>query len=300
MLRLAVVIPVVLAFAATPALLEEATPPSVTAEPNSEGGLDITIHTHDSSDVKDLHVLPPETPKGAKVDADIDVNSLPSGWTGRPSGKGLSFGAGSSGSALPANSTHTFKLTPGSGSKPHPGCSWSLTRDGAAKPPKDPYPGDPGPTDPVINWGKGDPSKPFRIPVKGVTLTIPPETSPAFDVSLDSDAPVNLDAFCDGEPSATFRVFVLETTPRAQKLRHVQTGGNEDRTLGFDGEVCTNPPFFIMPDHGALDATAHASIAVRRYEPIGDRTYDLIFVVDDNGDRRFTVDDVAGVIEIHN
>jgi len=302
MLRLSFVVPLAaVALLAAPALFEITTPPTVTAQPNSEGGLDVTVSTNDSGDVKDLHILPPETPKGAKVDADIDVDSLPAGWTGRPSNKGLSFGAGSAGSALPPNSTHTFKLRPGSGTTPR-NCSWSVTRDGATKAPRDPFPEPPEsgpiPSGPVISWSKGDMFKPFRIPLKGVAMTIPPDPEPVPEIALSSDSPVVLGAFCDGEPTALFRVFVLETTPRAQRLRHVQTD-DRAQTLGFDGEACTNPPFFVAPDHGSLDATAHASISVRRYEPLGDRTFDLIFVVDDNGDRRFTADDVAGVVEVH-
>ena len=129
-------------------------------------------------------------------------------------------------------------------------------------------------------------------------MTISPVPDPVPEIALSSDSPVALGAFCDGERTALFRVFVLETTPRGHRLRNVQADDRE-QTLGFDGEVCVNPPFFVAPDRGNLDVEGRASISVRRYEPLGDRTFDLIFVVDDDGDRRFTADDVAGVVEVH-
>jgi hypothetical protein len=303
MMRSAVVVSATVALLLPPAVLEIQTPPSVSVASDGAGGLDVTVRTNDSSDVKDLHILPPEKPKGAKIDADIDVDSLPTGWTGRPKDRGLSFGAGSAGAALPPNSSHTFKLSPGSQATPDPRCSWSVTRDGATTPPKDPHPPFPPEGGPitggsVINWGKGQPGTPFRIPLKTVNLTLPPETEPVTEIALSSDDSVEVAVYCAAEPNVNFRVLILETTPRALRLRHVKLDDRE-QTFGFEGAPCTDAPFFVTPDGGQLDAEARTSVAVRRYQPLGDRTFDLVFVVDDNSDRRFTADDVAGVVEVH-
>ena len=128
--------------------------------------------------------------------------------------------------------------------------------------------------------------------------TIRHATVSSGEIDLGDDKPVALSATSSVDPGRPFMVVVLETS---EHLGVSLGSRSSDENYGLAGALraLSEIPFSVQPESGRLDETGRTEVLVRKLRSFEGRTFDLAIIIDDDRDDRFTTNDVAGVVEVH-